>query len=95
MDTFEEYTGDPAAAQRMRQALVVLAGRYAGTPIGDQISEALAGRTSMKELADDPEFATLALQGAREYLDAWRALTPEQRAELSEQARSLEEQERR
>ena len=90
MDSFEEYTGDRAAARQMREGLTVLAGRYAGTPLGDQISDTLAGRTSMRELADDPEFASLALQGAREYLDAWRELSPEQRAEINRQARELD-----
>lgn len=91
MDTFEEYTGDRAAGQRMREGLSVLAERFDGTPLGDQISDVLAGRSSMKQLADDPEFATLALEGARQYVDALRQLTPEQRAQLAEQAQEMDE----
>ena len=83
-DSIEEFTGDRAGADLLRTSLRGLAERYAGHPLGRQVAEVLAGRASMRDLADDPEFASLAREGMRRVADEWRSLTPEARAAVVE-----------
>lgn len=83
-DSLEAFTGDAAGARQLRRALGVLAEQYAGTPLGRQVSEVLAGRLSMRELADDPELATLARRGMEDFRAEWDQKSPEeQRAEVA------------
>lgn len=83
--------GDQPAARLLRgnlQRLRDLLGSDA-SPVGDptvaaalrsDIEAVLTGRTSMRELAADPAFTDLANVGMRRAHDAWRALSPEDRA---------------
>ena len=88
-DSILEFTGDRAAADLLRDSLHALADRYAGSPLGRQIGDVLAGRASMRELADDPELASLAHEGMRRVAEEWRALAPEQRAAFVERGEQL------
>jgi len=85
-DSIEEFTGDRAAAEVLRDSLRQLAERYDGHPLGQQIAEVLAGRGSMRELADDPEFASLAHEGMRKVAQEWAALSAEERATYVDRA---------
>lgn len=80
-DSITEFTGgDPVAGRQLRQALTVLAEEYAGTPLGRQITDVLAGRATMRELAGDPELATLAHRGMEQFQQEWAELSPAERA---------------
>ncbi len=83
--------GDPRAATLLRANLTGLrdllarddgpatdpeAARALSAAIGD----VLAGRESMRSLAEDPALASLAEAGMRQAQDAWWRLSPEQRA---------------
>jgi len=80
-DSITAFTGgDPIAGRQLRQALQVLADEHAGTPLGRQITDVLEGRSTMRELAGDPELATLAHRGMEQFREEWAALSPAERA---------------
>jgi len=82
-DSISRFVGDdPAAARQLRRSLSILADEYAGQPLGRQIAEVLAGRRTMRDLADDPEFASMAHGGMRSFAEQWEAMTPEERSRL-------------
>lgn len=90
MDSIDEFASDRAGAEILRQSLRALADQHAGTPLGAQIEAVLAGRADMRDLAGDPELATLAHEGVRQYAAQWAAMTPEERAALVEQATAID-----
>lgn len=80
-DSITAFTGgDPVAGRQLRTALEVLADEHAGTPLGHQITDVLDGRATMRELAGDPELATLAYRGMERFREEWAGLSPEERA---------------
>jgi len=81
-DSIEAFAGDPAGGRMLRHSLEVLAREYAGHPLAHQIAAVLDGRKDMRDLAGDPELATLAQQGMRRFAEQWEQLGPEERAEL-------------
>ena len=86
-DSVLEFAGgDAIAARTLRDSLAQLAGQHAGTPLERRIADVLAGRSTFRSLADDPEFSAIALEGARAWERAWRSLDPEEKARLTEQA---------
>ena len=95
-DSIVEFVdGDPAAAAQLRTSLRVLADRYAGEPLGQQIEQVLTGRTSFRELSGDPEFAAMAHGGMREFADQWAAMSDAERAELLRQGEAASAELRR
>ena len=97
-DSLEAFAGDPAGGRQLRRSLQVLADEYAGTPLGDQVRDVLAGRMSMRELAEDPELATLAQRGMEQWQAEWDQKSPEeQRAEVAHVAElaAAEDEQRR
>lgn len=89
-DPFEDFTGDPAGAAVLRQSLTVLRDKYAGTPLGDQLQLTIEGNMSMRELAGDPEFASMAQAGMREYAEQWAAMSPEEKQALIRESEAAE-----
>lgn len=88
-DSIDALTdGDPAAALQLRRALEVLVGQYSDTPLGRQLSDVLAGRTDLRSLGSDPEFATLVRDGMRQFGEQWDAASPEERAGLVREGES-------
>lgn len=87
-DQFELFTGDRAAAMRLRANLTRIAQERPGTAVESIAREVLAGRRSIRDLTDDPEFSkviTEGVDGYRRYLDT---LTPAERAEMVDTAKS-------
>ncbi len=82
-DSLEAFTGDRAAAEQLRRSLTALRDEYAGSPLADQLDDVLTGREDFRTLADDPEFASLAHEGARKFQEYWASLSADQRAELA------------
>ncbi|WP_109507282.1 hypothetical protein [Nocardioides speluncae] len=89
-DPFEEFTGDRAGAVQLRRSLTVLRDKYAGTPLGHQLQLTLEGRMTMRDLAGDPEFASLAQAGMREYAEQWAAMSPEEKQALVRESEAAE-----
>lgn len=90
-DPFEEFTGDRAGAVQLRRSLEVLRDRYAGTPLGDQLQLTLEGRMSMRELAGDPEFASMAQAGMQQFADQWESMSPEEKQKLLREGEAYEQ----
>lgn len=81
-DDLEALTGDRAGAASLRRALRALADHYSGTPLAREIDAVLAGKRSIRELAADPEFATLAHEGMVKFQEDWQEMSPEERESL-------------
>ncbi len=95
-DSLDSFAGDPAGARALREGLTALATHHAGTPLGDQIAAVLAGRTSLRDLAADPEFASMTTAYADRFTEEWRRLDPDERRALVAQgeAYAVEDEER-
>lgn len=89
-DSIEEFTGDRAGAVQLRRSLTILRDKYAGTPLGDQLQRTLDGQLTMRELAGDPEFASMAQAGMREYAEQWEAMSPEEKQALVREGEAAE-----
>lgn len=89
-DSLEDFTGDRAGAVQLRRSLEVLRDTYAGTPLGDQIQLTIDGRLTMRELADDPEFASMAHQGMQQFAEEWEAKSPEEKQALIQEGEAYE-----
>jgi hypothetical protein len=88
-DSIDAFAGgEPAAAAQLRRALRVLVEQYAGTPLGRELSDVLAGRTDLRALGTDPEFATLVRDGMRLFGEQWDAASPEERTALVREGES-------
>ena len=87
-DPFEAFTGDRAAAARLRAGLSTIAEDHAGTGVGTLASEVLAGRRPVRDLAADPDFSGLIADGVDDYRRYVASLSPEERAEMVETARA-------
>jgi hypothetical protein len=81
-DDLEALTGDRAGAASLRRAMRALADYHAGTPLAREIDAVLAGRQSIRDLAADPEFATLAHEGMVQFQEDWRKMSAEERDSL-------------
>lgn len=80
-DSITAFTGgNPVAGRQLRTALQVLADEHAGTSLASQITDVLDGRATMRELAGDPELATLAHRGMEQFREEWAELSPAERA---------------
>lgn len=91
LDTFLEFTaGDRTAALQLRRAIDVLAHEYADQPLGRQARAVLDGRASFRDLAGDPELASMATQAVRGYAEERAAMSPEERERLAHQAAEAE-----
>ena len=88
-DSIREFAGDAAGAVALRDGISQLAQHYAGTPLGDQLAAVLAGRTTMRELAGDPEFVAMTTRFTQEFSDEWDALDPRERADLVGRGQAL------
>lgn len=91
-DSIEEFAGDRAGGQVLRQSLGLLVERYGDQPLGQQAAAVLAGRMTMRELAGDPEFASMAIEGMRSAVAEWEAMSPEQRAAFAADSRRIEDE---
>lgn len=80
-DDIESFTGDPAGATILRRSLRELAALQAGTPLAERVADVLAGRLSMRELAEDPELVGFAHEGMWAFDEMWQRMTPDERAE--------------
>ena len=82
-DSILEFTGgDRAAAVQLKRSLNVLSEHFAGQPIGRQIDDVLFGRAAFRDLASDPEFASMAHAGMTKFAQEWEAASPEERQSL-------------
>ena len=89
-DSIDDFTGgEPAAADQLRRALRILGDHYAGTPLARQIADVLAGRKDFRSLAGDPEFASLAHEGMRQFGQEWESKSPEEREALVREGESF------
>jgi hypothetical protein len=84
-DDLVDFTGgDHAAARLLRDNLAGLRDRLAGDPGAEELRRdldaVLAGRLTLRELADVPAFRDLTQEGMREAQRAWQELSPEERA---------------
>lgn len=93
-DPFQEFTGDRDAAARLRAGLEQVAAENPGTDTAELIAQVLAGRRPIRDLADDPGFATVMEQGMDDYRRHLESLTPQERAQLVEQAQQSESRSR-
>ena len=84
--TFVEFTGDRAGAEQLRRALGVLADEYADRPLGRQARAVLEGRASFRDLAADPELATMATEAMHTYAAERAAMSPEERRTAAAEA---------
>ncbi len=81
-DSLDDSTvGDRAAAENLRRSLRALSEHFAGTPLAEQIQDVLQGRTTLRDLAEDPEFASMTQQGMREFAQTWESMTPVERSD--------------
>ena len=95
VDSLTDFAGgDVAAGRQLRRALEVLAEEHAGTPLAGQIQAVLSGRMTMRELAGDPELATLAHQGMERFREEWAQLSPAERAATVAEVEGLAARER-
>lgn len=90
-DPLVEFTGDRVGAVQLRRSLQALADHYAGQPLGQQISAVLAGRMTMRELAGDPEFASMAQQGTQQFAEQWEAMSPDEKQALVREGEAAEQ----
>lgn len=81
-DPFEAFTGDRASAARLRANLARVAEEHPGTGIAAIAGEVLAGRRSIRDLADDAEFSEVIVDGVEAYRRYLDTLTPAERAEM-------------
>lgn len=91
-DPFEVFAGDRTAAMRLRANLTRIAEEHPGTPVESIAQEVLAGRRSIRDLADDPEFSKVIEDGVDDYRRYLDTLTPAERAEMVESAKSARDQ---
>jgi hypothetical protein len=84
-----EFTGDRAGAVQLRRSLELLRDRYAGTPLGDQLQLTLEGRLTMRDLAGDPEFASMAQAGMQQFAEQWEAMSPEEKQKLLRESEAV------
>ena len=91
-DPFEVFAGDRTAAVRLRANLARIAQEHPGTPVEAIAQEVLAGRRSIRDLADDPEFSKVIKDGVDDYRRYLDTLTPAERAEMVENAKSARDQ---
>ena len=87
-DQFELFTGDRAAAMRLRANLSRIAEEHPGTAIESIAHDVLAGRRYIRDLADDPEFSKIITEGVDDYRRYLDTLTPTERAEMVDNAKS-------
>lgn len=80
-DAFEAFTGDRAAAARLRANLTQISVEHAGTDIAAIADQVLAGRRPIRDLADDDGFSALLEMGIDDYRRFLDSLTPEERAD--------------
>jgi hypothetical protein len=80
-DSLDEFTGDAAAAENLRRSLHALAEHFAGSPLARQIQDVLARRTTLRDLAGEPEFASMTQQGMREFAATWQSMSPQERSD--------------
>jgi hypothetical protein len=85
-DPFEVFTGDQASAARLRANLTRIANDHPGTGIESVVADVLAGRRSIRDLADDPGFSQVIEEGVNNYRHFLDSLTPEERAAMVERA---------
>jgi hypothetical protein len=82
----EFAAGDEAAARLMHDNLRALSDRLAGSPdqaeLRRDVDAVLAGRMSLRDLADLPAFRDLVDDGMRQAHEAWQQLDPEERQAL-------------
>lgn len=78
-DGLEDFTGDERSAQVLRNSLRALAQQAAGTPLGDEVQDVLAGRRHIRELANNEEFAQLTTDGMHAFEESWAQLSPAER----------------
>ena len=89
-DSIDDFTGgEPAAADQLRRSLRILRDHYAGTPLARQIADVLAGRKDFRSLAGDPEFASLAHEGMRQFGQEWESKSAEEREALVREGESF------
>lgn len=81
VDDIESFTGDAAGAAILRSSLRQLAGLEAGTPLAARIDDVLAGRRSMRELAEHPHLVEFAHRGMAAFDELWSQMSPSERAE--------------
>lgn len=87
-DPFLSFTGDRAAAARLRANLTQIAREHPDTPIAAIANEVLAGRRPIRDLADDDEFGALIEVGMDDYRRFLDSLTPEKRTQMVQGAKS-------
>ncbi len=63
VDDIESFTGDAAGAAILRNSLRQLASLEVGTRLAVRIDDVLAGRRSMRELAEHPHLVEFAHRG--------------------------------
>ena len=89
-DSIDDFTaGERAAADQLRRSLRILGDHYAGTPLARQIADVLAGRKDFRSLAGDPEFASLAHEGMRQFGQEWDSKSAEGREALVREGESF------
>ncbi|WP_148613742.1 hypothetical protein [Nocardioides rubriscoriae] len=81
-DSIRDFAGDDAGARVLRDGLGQLARHYAGTPLGERITDVLIGRTDMRDLAGDPELVSLTTGFTRQFAEQWDRMDPDERADL-------------
>ena len=91
-DPFEAFTeGDHAAARRLRESVMLIAGRTDDAGLRSDLEALLAGRIAVRDLVGDERLAPLIHHGVRMFEDAWWSLSDEQRADHVAAARRAAE----
>jgi len=73
----------------LRRSLRILRDHHAGTPLARQIDDVLAGRKEFRSLAGDPEFASMAHEGMRQFGREWESSSAEEREALVREGESF------
>ena len=90
-DDLAAFAHDAEGGRQLRRALAVIAQEQRGTRLGRLVTSTLEGRTSMRELAADPEFNAMAVGATRAYVEDLRSMSPEEAAAEREEVRAASE----
>jgi hypothetical protein len=86
-DTLLAFTGDEAAAGRLRDSLRRIAADTADPDLRRDLQAVLNGRLDVRALIGDSRLEPLVARGVAMFEEAWAALTPEERASAVDAAK--------
>src|SRR6266536_580768 len=92
--TLDIAHGDPALTRHLRRSLEILRDRSDNDDFRRLADDVLTGRASLRDVYTTPAFAAGINHGVQQFARRFEELTPEERAELTEQGRQALQAER-